>query len=152
LREAGAARVAVWNRSADRAAALAADLGVDAVDRPIGAELLVNCTSVGLADGEFKDLPLDADAIATYATVADLVYRDGGTGLIAAATSRGCAVVDGLEVLVRQGALSFQAWTGLAAPVDVMRDSARGTSPEPHDPGTSDSSDRRAADPRRTGR
>ena len=152
LREAGAARVAVWNRAPERAVKLAADLGVEAVPRPIDAELLVNCTSVGLADGEFKDLPLDADALGTYATVADLVYRAGGTGLVAQARRRGCAVVDGLEVLVRQGALSFEAWTGLEAPIDVMRDSARGAFPEPHDPGTSDPPDRRAADPRRTGR
>ena len=138
--------------SPERAAALAADLGVDAVNRPIAADLLVNCTSVGLADGNFKDLPIDADALGTYATVADLVYRAGGTELIAAASSRGCAVVDGLEVLVRQGALSFQAWTGLEAPIDVMRDSARGAFPDSHDPGTSDSPDRRAADPRRPGR
>jgi shikimate dehydrogenase len=152
LREAGAARVAVWNRSPERAAVLAADLGVDAVDRPIAADLLVNCTSVGLVDGNFKDLPIDADALGTYATVADLVYRAGGTELIATANSAGCAVVDGLEVLVRQGALSFQAWTGLEAPIDVMRDSARGAFPDSHDPGTSDSPDRRAADPRRPGR
>jgi shikimate dehydrogenase len=152
LREAGAARVSVWNRTPERAAALAADLGVDATIRPLAADLLVNCTSVGLADGEFKDLPIDADALGTYATVADLVYRAGGTGLVAQARRRGCAVVDGLEVLVRQGALSLEAWTGLPAPVDAMRDSARGAIPDSHDPGTSDSSDRRAADPRRTGR
>jgi shikimate dehydrogenase len=85
--------------------------------------------------------------------VADLVYRAGGTGLVAQARRRGCTVVDGLEVLVRQGAMSFQAWTGQEAPIDVMRAAAaRGALPEPHDPGTSDSSDRRAADPRRTGR
>ena len=152
LREAGAARVAVWNRTPDRARQLAADLGVEAALRPIPADLLVNCTSVGLSDGEFKDLPIDADALGTYATVADLVYRAGGTGLVAQARLRGCAVVDGLEVLVRQGAMSFQAWTGLEAPVDAMRDSARGANPDAHDPGTSDPSDRRAADPRRTGR
>ena len=152
LREAGATRVAVWNRTPERALALAADLGVDAAYRPVAADLLVNCTSVGLADGEFKDLPLDADALGTYATVADLVYRAGGTGLVAQARRRGCAVVDGLEVLVRQGAMSFEAWTGLAAPVDAMRDAARGANPDAHDPGTSDPSDRRAADPRRTGR
>jgi shikimate dehydrogenase len=153
LREAGAARVAVWNRTPDRARALAADLGVEAVDRPIAAELLVNCTSVGLADGEFKDLPLDADALGTYATVADLVYRAGGTGLVAQAQRRGCTVVDGLEVLVRQGAMSLEAWTGREAPIDVMRAAAaRGANPDAHDPGTSDSPDRRAADPRRTDR
>jgi shikimate dehydrogenase len=153
LREAGAARVVVWNRSIDRAQALAADLGVEAADRPIAAELLVNCTSVGLADGEFKELPVDADALGTYAIVADLVYRAGGTGLVAEAQRRGCTVVDGLEVLVRQGALSLEAWTGLQAPIDVMRAAAaRGANPDAHDPGTSDSSHRRAADPRRTGR
>jgi shikimate dehydrogenase len=152
LREAGAARVSVWNRTPERAEQIASDLGVEAVFRPLAADLLVNCTSVGLADGEFKDLPLDADALGTYATVADLVYRAGGTGLVAQARRRGCAVVDGLEVLVRQGALSLEAWTGLPAPVDVMRDSARGANPDAHDPGTSDPSDRRAADPRRTGR
>jgi shikimate dehydrogenase len=152
LREAGAARVAVWNRTPERAQKIASDLGVEAAFRPHPADLLVNCTSVGLADGEFKDLPLDADALGTYATVADLVYRAGGTGLVAQARRRGCAVVDGLEVLVRQGALSFEAWTGLQAPVDAMRDSARGANPDANDPGTSDPSDRRAADPRRTGR
>jgi shikimate dehydrogenase len=144
LREAGAARVAVWNRTPERAAQLAQELGVEAVSRPIGADLLVNCTSVGLSDGEFKELPIDADALGTYATVADLVYRAGGTGLVAQARRRGCTVVDGLEVLVRQGALSFLAWTGREAPIDAMRDSARGSSPDEHDPGTSDSPHRRA--------
>jgi shikimate dehydrogenase len=152
LREAGAARVAVWNRTPDRAVTIATDLGVEATNRPMAADLLVNCTSVGLADGEFKELPVDADALGTYATVADLVYRAGGTGLVAQARRRGCTVVDGLEVLVRQGAMSFESWTGLEAPIDVMRAAARGAIPHAHDPGTSDSSDRRAADPRRTGR
>jgi shikimate dehydrogenase len=153
LREAGAARVAVWNRTPERAVTMATELGVDAADRPMAADLLVNCTSVGLADGEFKELPIDADALGTYATVADLVYRTGGTGLVAEAQRRGCTVVDGLEVLVRQGAMSFQAWTGLEAPIEVMRAAAaRGANPDAHDPGTCDSSDRRAADPRRTGR
>jgi shikimate dehydrogenase len=152
LREAGAGRVLVWNRTPERARRLAEDLGVEAVIRPMAADLLVNCTSVGLSDGEFKALPIDADALGTYATVADLVYRSGGTGLVAEARRRGCTVVDGLEVLVRQGALSFQAWTGREAPIDAMRDSARGSSPDEHDPGTSDPSHRRAADARRTDR
>jgi shikimate dehydrogenase len=153
LREAGAARVVVWNRTHERAVTIATELGVEAVDRPIAADLLVNCTSVGLTDGEFKELPVDADSLGTYATVADLVYRAGGTGLVAQAQHRGCTVVDGLEVLVRQGAMSFQAWTGREAPLDVMRAAAaRGALPDTHDPGTSDPSDRRTADPRRPGR
>jgi len=56
--------------------------------------------------------------------VVDLAYRADGrpTALVAAAREAGCTtVVDGLEILVRQGAASFELWTGVAAPVDVMR-------------------------------
>ena len=133
LREAGAARVMVWNRTAERAQRLAAELGVEAVPEPVPADLLIHCTSVGLADGSFKELPLPADSLDEYTTVADLVYRAGGTALIAEARSRGCAVVEGLEVLVRQGALSFEAWTGREAPVAAMREGARGGNAQPDD-------------------
>jgi shikimate dehydrogenase len=133
LLHAGAAEVLVWNRTGARAEALARELGATAVVAPRGADLLVNCTSVGLSVGTFKDLPIPAEMLERYATVADLVYRDGGTALISEAVGRGCAVVDGLEILVHQGALSFEAWTGLAAPVDAMREGARGGHPDPHD-------------------
>jgi shikimate dehydrogenase len=89
--------------------------------------VLVNCTSVGLHDpaATFKELPVNADDIGEYACVVDLVYRDGGTELLRQAERRGCRCVDGLEILVRQGARSFQIWTGRAAPLDVMRRAAR---------------------------
>ena len=59
-------------------------------------------------------------------TVVDLAYRADGepTALVAAARAAGCTVVDGLEILVRQGAASFERWTGIEAPVDVMRSGA----------------------------
>jgi shikimate 5-dehydrogenase len=60
--------------------------------------------------------------------VVDLAYNADGsdTALIAAAHRAGCAtVVDGREVLVRQGAASFERWTGLEAPIDVMRAAVR---------------------------
>jgi shikimate dehydrogenase len=83
------------------------------VEGPVEAEALVNCTPLGLHDPD--ELALDP---AGYALVVDFVYRDGGTALTRAATGR---VVDGLELLVRQGGLSFTRWTGLEAPLDVMR-------------------------------
>lgn len=60
-------------------------------------------------------------------TVVDLAYRADGrpTALVAAARERGCDVVDGLEALVRQGAASFELWTGIPAPVEVMRGAIR---------------------------
>ena len=55
--------------------------------------------------------------------VVDLAYRSDGrpTALVEAARTAGCSVVDGLEILVRQGAASFELWTGVPAPAGVMR-------------------------------
>jgi shikimate dehydrogenase len=125
------AEVAVWNRSPERARRLAGDLGVTVASAPAPAEALVNCTSVGLDDpaATFKELPLTSDELGEYACVVDLVYRAGGTELLRQAEQRGCRCVDGLEILVRQGARSFQIWTGRSAPLDVMRRAARSEHP-----------------------
>jgi shikimate dehydrogenase len=57
----------------------------------------------------------------------DLVYGSNETQLIAAARAAGGKPVDGLEVLVRQGAASLRLWTGAEPPLDVMRAAAMGT-------------------------
>ncbi len=128
LLQAGAADVQIWNRSPARADALAAQLGGRAVRAPEPAELLVNCTAVGLAEHSAsfeRELPLTADSLGSYRCVVDLVYRDGGTALVTAARARGVPAVDGLEVLVHQGALSFERWTGRQAPLEAMRTGAQ---------------------------
>lgn len=127
LREAGASEVSVWNRTPERAAALASDLGVPAVPWPVPADLLVNCTSVGLeqSDDELGALGLTAAGVGDYAVVVDLVYRSQPTQLFSAAREHGARAIDGLEVLVAQGALSFELWTARSAPLDVMRAAAR---------------------------
>jgi shikimate dehydrogenase len=123
---AGAADVAVWNRTAERAVALAAELGVRAVETVSAADIVVNCSSIGLMDGDdpFKALPVRADELGAGSLVVDMVYRAGGTQLLEAARTRGARVVDGLEILVAQGAASFERWTGLEAPREAMRDAA----------------------------
>lgn len=137
LREHGA-DVRVWNRTPGRAHALASQLGVEAVERAAPADILVNCTAVGLEDPSgadipaFKNLPLSADQLDTYACVVDLVYRPGGTELQRAARERGARVVDGLEVLVCQGALSYRIWTGREPDRAAMREAAE----KPHAPST----------------
>jgi shikimate dehydrogenase len=118
LREAGS-DVAIWNRTPARATALARELGggVTATERPADAELLVNATSVGLGPEDTLDgLPLVEARV-----VADLVYGDRPTPFARWAEERGARLVDGLEVLVRQGARSLRVWTGLEPPVEVMR-------------------------------
>jgi shikimate dehydrogenase len=126
LLDAGAAEVRVWNRTPERARELSAGLGGAAVERADTADLLVNCTASGLDAREdpFKTLPIDADDVARYECVVDLVYRDTDTPLVQAARARRIPVVDGREVLVRQGALSFELFTGHPAPIDVMRRAA----------------------------
>ncbi|HWI21266.1 MAG TPA: shikimate dehydrogenase [Baekduia sp.] len=114
--------VLIFNRTRSRAEALGT-----AVDAPEPADMLINCTSLGLGDSssDFKALTTFVESLSTYATVVDLVYREGeDTELIAQARGVGCAVVDGLEILVRQGALSFEIWTGQTPDLDVMRRSA----------------------------
>lgn len=124
LREAGCARVAVWNRTAARATELASDLGVDATTDAPPADVLVNCTALGLHDADpaatFGALPLDATDLARYPTVVDLVYRPGGTPLLHAAGEAGARTVDGLAILVAQGARSLERWTGRPAPRATM--------------------------------
>jgi shikimate dehydrogenase len=123
LLEAGAGEVMVWNRTPERAQRLCADLGGRPVRELEPAEIVVQCTSVGLKDDgdPFKRLPLAADTFGAGICVVDLVYRADGTAFLAAARSRGADVVDGLEVLVGQGARALERWTGRSAPRSVMR-------------------------------
>ena len=78
-----------------------------------GCDLIVNATPVG---DELLVVPHAGQV------VVELAYAGGAeTALVRAARAAGCEVVDGLEGLVRQGAKSFEIWTGVAAPVGVMR-------------------------------
>jgi shikimate dehydrogenase len=121
LRESGA-QVAVWNRTPARAEELARDLAVEHVAEPRPADLLVNATSVGLA-GESEAELLEALPLRgiEFELVVDMPYGSEPTALSEWARESGAAVVDGLELLVRQGARSFELWTGRAAPLDAMR-------------------------------
>jgi shikimate dehydrogenase len=123
LLNAGAPDVRVWNRTDERARILCAELGGTPVKRVTPADLLVHCTSTGLdaSDDFFKQLPLTADGLAGYECVVDLVYSEPPTQLTRTARSRQRTVVDGLEVLLAQGALSFELFTGRSAPVHAMR-------------------------------
>jgi shikimate dehydrogenase len=124
-----ARRVETADRLADALAELepAAQVG-SAANVPAGrGGLLVHCTPVG-GIAALKQLPVPADVVERMDAVADFAYRADGsaTPLAAAALAAGLPLVDGLELLVRQGALSFQLWTGCEAPLDVMRRAVRG--------------------------
>jgi len=119
----GAKEVMVWNRTVQRAQAICRDIGGRVVTTAQQADLVVNCTAVGLENSgkTFDQLPLTSTELHNYRCVVDFVYRKGGTQMIAAAQAEGIQTVDGLEILAQQGALSFQLWTGKEPPLDVMR-------------------------------
>ena len=118
LREAGA-EVAVWNRTPERAAGLAVELGVRHAAAPEPARVLVNVTSLGM-HGEDVPAELGLEGLEPE-LVADVVYGSEPTALCRWGEQRGARVVAGLEMLLRQGARSFERWTGRPAPLDVMR-------------------------------
>ncbi len=142
----GGADVEVWNRTPSRAGVLLGDLapaiaahqGAGSLTRATTGRvgetnyhLLVNCTSVGLAStgraDPFTDLPpLSGVRFGPELVVVDLVYGRAESILLREARAGGASTVDGLEILVRQGAESLRAWTGLEPPLDAMRAAARG--------------------------
>jgi shikimate dehydrogenase len=122
------AEVEVWNRTELRSQHLSEELGGTTVAAPDQAayELIVNTTAVGLSgEDPFAELPLVAEAFGASQTVVDMVYGGEPTALLRAAAAVGAATVDGIEILVQQGALSLETWTGRPAPLKTMRAAAR---------------------------
>ena len=83
------------------------------------SRLLINTTSVGLNGTQFDALPLEA--LPHECLVSDLVYRPRQTPLLQAAASRGLRTLEGIGMLIYQGAASFEIWTGIAPDISVMR-------------------------------
>jgi shikimate dehydrogenase len=121
------AEVEVWNRTAEKAAALCAALGGAAVTDPRqdSYEVLVNTSAAGLrGEDPFQHLPLEPDLFAESQVVVDMVYGERRSPLLEAAERAGADTVDGLEILVQQGARSLEIWTGREPDLDVMRRAA----------------------------
>lgn len=132
LGRAGTRRIDVLNRNHRRAADLAGALSprlprvsFSAGDlQPAtlreafrGADLIVQCTSLGLR-GEWEDFPIkDVEKTARFA---DIVYRAGGTALVRRLRARGVPAVDGLPMLAHQAARSFALWTGRKIPGEAF--------------------------------
>lgn len=132
LAEAGAAKITIANRTTDRASAMTDELGVAASVIPLtdwdlmaairDHSVIVNATSVGWNDGGEVVSGALLDELDPAGLVVDLTYRE--TALLREARRRGLATLDGLPMLVFQGARSFELWTGVDAPVEVMMDAA----------------------------
>ena len=86
------------------------------------ADALVNATSLGMAPQQ-DILPIAQEALANFHVVMDIVYAPLQTRLLQEAELAGCQTINGLAMLLYQGAAQFELWTGLQAPVEVMRQS-----------------------------
>ena len=131
------ASLTIVNRTAARAQACAGDiskafgapvkaLGPDPerlADALADAGLLVNATSVGMLP-DCGATPVGRDLLGPHLTVVDIVYNPYQSRLLKEAAEAGAGTVSGLEMLIWQGALAFEIWTGRQAPLDVMRKAA----------------------------
>jgi len=130
---AGAASIAVVNRMPDRGQAMVADLrrstGANITFEPwrgtrrVGEsdDLIVNATSIGLFPDVDAIPDVDLSGANPEALVADVVFNPPETPLLRAARQRGLRTLDGLSMLVNQGVIGFELWTGRKAPEQVMK-------------------------------
>jgi len=129
---AGAAHITVVNRSEDRGGELVETLRVRAkvaaelvpwrgeYTVPANADVVINATSIGLYDAEAQ-LALDVGSLRPGMVVADVVFSPPRTRLLRDAEGRGCTVLDGLGMLVNQGVIGVEYWTGVTPDAAVMR-------------------------------
>ena len=124
----------ILNRGVARAQALAAEvaratgMAIDhgpLVDESLqqwlsSASLLVNTTSIGMSPAT-GDSPCPSRFLREDLVVCDIVYNPRRTTLLQEAAEHGARTVSGVEMLVWQGALAFELWTGVQAPVEIMR-------------------------------
>ncbi|MGE3073872.1 MAG: shikimate dehydrogenase [Dehalococcoidia bacterium] len=133
LAEARAARIGLWNRTPERAAKLANDVSaaggaIEVVTTPVAEafDCIVNCTSVGMeGTGTESASPCDFGDTRPSAVAVDIVYKPEDTAFLHAARKAGLKTLGGLPMLIYQGALAFELWTGVAAPIEVMFEAAR---------------------------
>jgi shikimate dehydrogenase len=133
---AGAARITIVNRSAERGREvgalvepLAGEVRVDQLagrfEVPPDTDLVVNATSIGLYPDVDAEVPLALDAVAGRALVADVIPNPPGTRFLREAAAAGCETLDGLGMLVEQGRIGFRLWAGVEPDVGVMRGALR---------------------------
>src|SRR5439155_8332224 len=116
-------RIAVVNRSQERAQDLAEDVGCRFVAwearHNVISDLLINCTPVGMHPN-VDEMPVHTSFLRPELAVVDTVYTPENTLLIKEARSRGCPVVTGVEMFIRQAALQFRVFTDKEAALDII--------------------------------
>ncbi|TBV81818.1 MAG: shikimate dehydrogenase [Desulfobulbaceae bacterium] len=123
LREAGA-KIILASRTAEKGRELARQLDCSWIPLKQAecqkADALINATSVGMSPN-VDATPMPAAALVAFPVVMDIVYAPLQTRLLREAAAAGCHRIDGLAMLLYQGAAQFAIWTGREAPLEIMR-------------------------------
>ena len=90
-----------------------------------GTDIFINATCIGLYPDVNSKPDVDYDTVKPGMAVSDVVFNDPNTLFLQEAAKRGAHTINGLGMLVNQGALNFTLWTGVEAPVDVMVDTLK---------------------------
>ena len=88
---------------------------------PEDTDIVINATSIGLFPDVTVRLDLDVDSLKSGMVVADVIPNPPRTHLVRDAVSRGCQVIDGLGMLVNQGTIGVEYWSGIDPDPTVMR-------------------------------
>ncbi len=131
LLSAGVSDLLIVNRTLERAKQLAGDINAvskaakatGSLNSTSGYDILINTTSLGLHNGD--PMPIEDSLLSSSLFVCDLIYNPTRTHLICLAEKRGCKTINGLGMLLWQGVLAFNLWTGIMPPVEVMSDALR---------------------------
>ncbi len=117
-------RITIINRTRPRGEKLAEDLDCDFIPlaeagKP-GFDIVVNATPAGMFPHD-EDTPVKPDLLEAGTVVMDMVYNPLKTRFLKDAEKNGCITIDGVSMLVHQGAVQFELWTSMKAPVEIMR-------------------------------
>lgn len=117
------AELVILNQIKEEGEKLASDTG--SVYRPLedfpqdGCDILINCTPLGMSPN-YDASPVKSSVFKPGMVVMDIVYNPLETRFLKEAKAAGCTIIDGTKMFIYQGAMQFELWTGLKAPVDVM--------------------------------
>jgi shikimate dehydrogenase len=129
----GVEKIVIFNRTPERAQALVESLRNHKVvevdwsrisiihERHLETDLIVNCTPIGMSGHSPSESPLHKTLFSKNMVVMDLIYNPLQTRLLKEAEQAGCKTIDGVSMLVHQGAISLEMWTGKKPPMEIMR-------------------------------
>jgi len=120
------AKLAIYNRTIEKAQELAKDFGaearsLDAIEEVKNMDIIINATAVGLSPNE-NETPVDKKLITNHHIVFDVIYAPYETRFLKEAKQQKARIIHGMEMLLQQGVEQFKLYTGYGAPEETMRD------------------------------